>query len=93
MATVTTAAVATKLAQALASLMLGKINGRAKKKDVLRATIEEIAVQLVGMEARIARLEQFTKLLDTDQDNIPDAIEALIASRQRDVKNSGLQLR
>jgi hypothetical protein len=89
----TGAAVVTKLADGLADILLAKVNKRAKKMDVLRATLTELAQQLIGLEARIARLEQFTNLLDTDQDNIPDAIEALIQSRQRDVKNSGLQLR
>jgi hypothetical protein len=93
MATVTSAVLLAKLGQGLADLMYGKINKRAKKADVLRATLQEIAIQLVAAEARIARLEQFTKLLDMDQDNIPDAIESLIQSRQQDRKNSGLALR
>jgi hypothetical protein len=93
MATVTAGAVVVKLTEALASVLLSRVNKRAGKMDVLKATMTEVAGQLIGLEARIARLEQFTKLLDLDQDNIPDAIEALIESRQKDAKNSGLQLR
>ena len=93
MAAVTSAAVVLKLTEALASVLLSRVNKRAAKMDVLKATMTEVAGQLIGLESRIARLEQFTKLLDLDQDNIPDAIEALIESRQKDQKNSGLRLR
>ena len=93
MATVSAATVALKLAASLGDLMYGKINKRAKKQDVLKATLTEVATQLVGLEARIARLEQFTKMLDMDQDQIPDSIESLVKSRQRDIKASGLELR
>lgn len=93
MASATAATIAFKLAASLGDLMYGKINKRAKKQDVLKATLTEVATQLVGLEARIARLEQFTKLLDMDQNEIPDSIEALVKSRQKDVKNSGLHLR
>lgn len=93
MATASAVVIATKLAQALGEVMYGKINKRAKKQDVLKATLTEVAQQIIGLEARIARLEQFTKLLDMDQDQIPDSIESLVKSRQRDVKNSGLELR
>jgi hypothetical protein len=86
-------AVLVKLTTSLADVLLARVNKRAKKMDVLRATLTEVAGQIIALEARIARLEQFTKLLDTDQDNIPDSIESLIQARQKDVKNSGLQLR
>jgi hypothetical protein len=86
-------AVIMKLAESLADLLVQKVNKRAKKQDVVRATLTEVAQQLIGLEARIARLEAFTNLLDADQDNIPDSIEALIQARQKDVKNSGLHLR
>jgi hypothetical protein len=69
-----------------------KVGKRAKKMDVLRATLSELAEVAVRLEARVARLEQFTNLLDTDQDNIPDEIEALLESRRREPRH-GLELR
>jgi hypothetical protein len=90
---VTGAAVALKLAGSLANALVGRVNKRAKKQDVLRATLTEVAQQLIALESRIARLEMFTQMLDTDQDNIPDSIESLVQVRMKDRKNSGLDLR
>lgn len=90
---VTTVIASAKLAKALADLIYAKINKKAKKRDQTRALIEEMSAQFIAYEARIARLERFTKLLDMDQDQIPDALESLVQARLRDVKNSGLELR
>lgn len=92
MAAITSALLTAKLATALADVLSSRINKRAKKMDVLRATLAEVASQLIGLEGRIARVEKITGLLDMDQDGIPDSLEALVEARQKDVKNSGLQL-
>ena len=90
---VTSVVAGAKMASALAELIYQKINRKAKKKDQTRALIEEMAAQFIAQEARIARLERFTNLLDMDQDEIPDAIESLVQVRLKDAKNSGLELR
>lgn len=79
------------LASKLAEVMLTRVSKRAKKADVLRATLIEVAEQLTMLEARVARLENFTKLLDMDQDDIPDYVESIVKARTK--VRSGLQLK
>lgn len=79
------------LAEKLAEIMLSRVSKRAKRADVIRATLMEVAEQLTKIEARVARLENFTKLLDTDQDNIPDLLESLVRARTQD--GSGLAIK